>query len=431
MNDLIFTFKSYAFDDAQKKITLRYEMDAQEFVETLELPTHPTVDYSEEELGAALFNLHIIGGVSYYKAKCPRTIQVDSGELDKEAAQFWNEVYTHGLGEFFYENKIDFRGLVQFPVGTDELSFTPRDEKGTGKILLPFGGGKDSVVSAELLAGGGHPYTPFVLGQHDFLIKTLEERGHHPLQVKRHLDPQLFELNKQGAYNGHIPISAYIACLTIVLGILYGYEYVVLSNEHSASQGNVEYLGEEINHQYSKSLAFESAFIKHIQRTTTKKVHYFSLLRSWSELRIAEEFAKYPQYFGEVTSCNRNFKIHEAHPAQRWCGECPKCAFVFLLFAVYIPKEKLIEMFGQNVLNAPALKDLFMGLLGKTDAKPFECVGTYEEVNEAFWRLSQREEWAHDVIVKAVQPALSQKEYCEEIQPNQIPSRFKNLVTFT
>lgn len=46
-------------------------------------------------------------------------------------------------------------------------------------------------------------------------------------------------------------------------------------------------------------------------------------------------------------------------------------------------KEKLVNIFGEDLFEKENLLDIFLGLTGNAENKPFDCVGTYEEVNFA------------------------------------------------
>jgi hypothetical protein len=62
-------------------------------------------------------------------------------------------------------------------------------------------------------------------------------RGHGlpTLNIGRELSPLLFELNRRGAYNGHIPVTAINSAILVVAALLYGHDAIAFSNEHSAS----------------------------------------------------------------------------------------------------------------------------------------------------------------------------------------------------
>ena len=67
------------------------------------------------------------------------------------------------------------------------------------------------------------------------------------------------------------------------------------------------------------------------------------------------DISRHFKYFPAFSSCNKNFTIKDKQ-AVRWCCDCPKCAFVFAGLAAFLAKEKVIEIFGENLF---AKKDLF------------------------------------------------------------------------
>ena len=383
-----FIFESHSFYPTEGVIELKYSLDDDiEFTETLTLPRNGilSLDSTQNDIQEALFMLHLMGGVSYYKTCCPKNIEIRSGTLTKEQAEFWNVVYTKGLGEFFYKNDIDFRGLVNFPTNAEAPSAFPTPKENiTKRTLVPIGGGKDTIVTIEKLRKEGNDISLFRMGNHPIIEEIAKIADLPLLRIKRQLPQSLFELNEQGALNGHIPITGYLSALTVVTSLVYGFDSIAMSNEKSANEGNVEYLGEQINHQWSKSEEFETMFKEYVQKYVTSNVDYSSHLRNMTELEIAEEFCKHPEYFLSTTSCNANWRIVKEKPDNRWCGTCPKCAFVFCILAAHLPVEQLTEIFDGNLYDNESLIPLYKQLLGKEGFKPFECVGTPEETKEAF-----------------------------------------------
>lgn len=409
-----FIFESYHFDPEKRLIELKYSLDDKlHFTESFTLPADLVVKTDHPDLEAALFALHLSGGASYYKTYCPRTIEVRSGKLSQAQASFWNDLYTHGMGEFFYRNQLDFHGLINFPVSpeapTAKPAAGPRDPK---RALVPYGGGKDSIVSSEILRAAGLDQTLFRLRSHAIITELADIAGLPLIEVGRTLDPQLFELNKAGAYNGHVPITAHISFLTIVVSLLAGFDSVFFSNERSSSYGNVEYLGMQVNHQWSKSQEFETGLRDYVAGFVTADVAYLNVIRPLSELHIASLFATHPDYFGSATSCNRNWVLTErAADAPRWCGECPKCAFSFALFAAFLPETTVITMFGHNLFEDEALLPLYRELWGIEGFKPFECVGTPEETAAACYLARDKAKFKDTPVMreftKRVLPGLS------------------------
>lgn len=409
-----FHFSGYSWNHHAGKISLRYSLDHElMFEETLKLPE----PVSDERLKARhwqierlLRALHMIGGISYYKTCLPKTILFDEDKaLSKFEHQFWTTVYEQGLGEFFYRNQIDFRGLIRFPVekkSTKAKLLPPVPPlRGvptafTSRSLVPIGGGKDSIVTAELLKKAGRQVTLFRMNADEKIDELAHALGLPLLQVERQIDPTLFALNKDGALNGHVPITAYVSILACLLAELYDYSSVAMSNEESANEGNVEYLGTTINHQWSKSAEFEKLLQRYLLEVIDTPLGYQSVLRPLSELKVVELFSGYPQYFSKATSCNANWKIDDDQVRPMWCGNCPKCAFVFACMAAFNDKQTLEKTFGGNFFADANLLDLYRELLGVKNFKPFECVGTPDETKAAFLLARKRGELQDTPVMK-------------------------------
>ncbi|MFA5872108.1 MAG: Mur ligase family protein [Parcubacteria group bacterium] len=395
-----FSFRGYNFNVRSRKITFDYKIEffnrgPLEFRETIILPRAPR-NISSSALRRFLEPLHIILGISYYKLYCPPKIKLPF-KLSKEQADFWNIVYRKGLGEFLYRNKLDPEKIAKFPFS--KIKTGSVDIKTEEKILLGIGGGKDSIVATELLRDFRATSFQVETQKRDYISEAIIKKiGNPSLKIKRILDPKIFKTHA-GAYNGHIPISAVFAFLGLLSAALYKYKYVAVANEHSSNFGNIRYKGESINHQWSKSAEFEAMLQGYTRKYITPDVMYFSPLRPFHEIRIAEMFAKLEKYFPYFSSCNKNFTVSKKRPEALWCGECPKCAFVFLMLAPFMDKDKLVKIFGKNLLADEKLISLYGDILGFGKMKPFDCVGTFEEARAAIYLVSKK--YKSDIIVKS------------------------------
>jgi hypothetical protein len=306
-------------------------------------------------------------------------------------------VYIFGLGEFFFQNKIDPRPFMQAGLfHADEQAeqrptFQPRTRQ--NRALIGVGGGKDSLVAYELLHGYHQDVTPFIVQtqkKSPLKYAVLEQMNtREPLVVERFLDEQLFG-EIADSFNGHVPITAIVSSIATLAGLLYDYREFVLANEHSSNFGNVDWHGLEVNHQWSKSQAFETALQEYTQTSLTPNFRVFSLLRPFSELRIARMMSQLPQYFKTFSSCNHNFKVYKERTIERWCGDCPKCHFVFLMMAAFLDESDLLAIFDRNYFEDSSLESAFADLLGFGDLKPFECVGTFEEAQAALFLAAKK-----------------------------------------
>jgi len=342
----LFVFESYKLYPEAKRVTLKYSVDQKyHFSEEWVFDFDWSETIHTEALDRALFNLHILAGVSYYKAHLASRIEVHSGPLDQSMVEYFKSIYQGGLGQFFYTNKLDPNIGIPFQVSSDQ-AIEPVTIEGLHGALVPIGGGKDSIVTAELLKQHNEDFSSWVINHSERLRDMLDTFDAPHLPVRRKVDPLISELNQQGVYNGHVPITAIVTAAAVVSAILSGKKSVVLSNEASSSEGNVEYRGTMINHQFSKSYEVEKMTKAYIKEHISPDIEYFSLLRPMTELAIAERFAKvfdtYKHYF---SSCNENFHLTDTGKLY-WCGHCPKCAFVFLMFTPFVPKEKLLDLFG-------------------------------------------------------------------------------------
>ncbi|MBC7657208.1 MAG: endonuclease domain-containing protein, partial [Frankiaceae bacterium] len=257
----------------------------------------------------------------------------------------------------------------------------------------------DSLVSIEALRKAGVAQTVTWIGSSPLIKACAERTGLPMLNIGRSLAPELFEMNKQGALNGHIPVTAVNSAILVLAALLHDADQVVFSNERSASYGSLIPGTGEVNHQWSKGWAFEHGFATHLQTHVAADLNYFSLLRPFSELAVARQFARIDHYDAHFSSCNRNFHLLGERPAQRWCGACPKCHFVFLALAPFMPKPRLMGIFGRNLLDEADQAPGFDALLEYQDHKPFECVGEGRESRAAMAALAANPSWREDALV--------------------------------
>lgn len=322
-----------------------------------------------------VFNIGMVELISYWKSACPKKVIIESGTLNKEQIEWFKKLYYYGLGEYRYINNIDLSAddMLDIEVKTKEeykLDYEGSDNSCLKGTLIPIGGGKDSCVTAELLKEEKNDNLCLIIGGKDPSVKSAEIAGYKDkiVYVKRTIDKNLLNLNKQGFLNGHTPFSSLLAFLSYLIAYLTGKKYVALSNESSANESNVE--GEKINHQYSKSFEFEQDFREYADKYLKAGVKYFSMLRPLNELQIAMLFAKNEKYHKIFRSCN----VGSKSTPWEWCGNCPKCLFVYIILSPFLYKEKLLEIFGEDLYEKEGLLKTFIELCGYGETKPFECV---------------------------------------------------------
>jgi hypothetical protein len=407
-----FRFVRASYADGVAELAYAFDQE-EEMIERIRFPDAPALPAERKQaFDAALTLLHLIAGVSYYKAGVPPTI--DLPPLDEQTADLCDALYLHGLAEFAYRNGLDLRGRIAFPRGG--AAKPPAPALGLpARTLVPIGGGKDSLVAVEAIKAIGGQATAVWVGNSPLIAACAERTGLPMLNIQRELSPLLFELNRLGAWNGHIPVTAVNSAILALAAILYGYDSIAFANERSASAATLEYEGQQVNHQWSKGFAFEALLSDWLHRHVAADLDYCSLLRPYSELAITRAFARLTPYFDAFSSCNRNFRILGPKPADRWCGQCPKCHFVFLALAPFLPKPRLLSIFGRNLLDDESQAGGFDALLEYQDHKPFECVGEGAEARAAMHALSQRPEWQEDALV-----ARFSREILPQLDPAQL-----------
>ena len=394
-----------SFDAATGVARFSYALGELRFAETLQFPSGANAGAAASPAFAKLLDLTaVVLGVSYFKLKAPLQIEVGFA-LTANERDFAIDVYSNGLGEFYARNRLNHFGRIEIatPVDHRRARASPllRD-----RALLPIGGGKDSLVSVELLEAAGLDYSPFAVNPKGPILSSVDKIGRTPLYVTRTLDAEVIRLGQQPGYlNGHVPSTAINSMIAALTALLFSYNRVILSNERSASEGNVVHDGRVVNHQYSKSLDFEVRIANVLADATGGVLGYFSLLRPYSEAKIAKLFARETRFDHVFSSCNRNFRL-SGHDGPLWCGECPKCHFTFLILAPVMAKERLLGIFGKNLLDLPANEHSFRELTGLAGQKPWECVGEIEEAAACLFALSSRAEWESALIVKALRDDL-------------------------
>lgn len=341
-----------------------------------------TENLSDEDLSTLIFHIGMVELISYWKVACPFSVIIRPYQLTKEQLKFWKKLYFKGMGEFFHTNGIpaDNEGFMEL------ISQPGRRVKKITRLLregyiIPVGGGKDSAVTLEILKNSGSTCVPYCINPRPAVHRTIEASGidsKRSLFFRRALDPRMLELNKKGYLNGHTPFSALVAFSSLLAAYLTGLNRIALSNESSANEPTIP--GTEINHQYSKSFEFETDFRQYVNQFLLPGVEYFSFLRPLSELQIASIFADMSRYHPVFRSCNVGSK------EDKWCGKCAKCLFAYIILSPFLSEDEMIAIFGSNLFEDQELKEILEDLAGISDSKPFECIGTIDEVNLALTR---------------------------------------------
>jgi len=399
--------------------------------------------FASAEARDIVFALGMTEAVSYWKCVCPPRVVVRCGVLSEQDKLWWKKLWYNGLSEFFFLNRIqtDFESFVNIEndFGCEKLA--AQDVKtgvetgfhSSGLNIIPVGGGKDSIVTLELLHELCDKNLCFTVNDQPARSESVIAAGYSEkdiIKVYRTIDRELLKRNEEKFLNGHTPFSAIVAFLSYYCAYITGADNIILSNESSANEANV--VDTVINHQYSKSYEFESDFRDYVKRNFSSNINYFSLLRAFNELQIAKQFAVFKKYHSIFKSCNKGSKENI------WCGTCAKCLFVYIILSPFLEREELIKIFGCDMLEKESLRNEFEGLIGVSKEKPFECIGTVEEVCCALEMTAKR------YIASGIElPFLlknymvNQKNDCGRSQAellsefneeNNIPEKFKKYV---
>ncbi len=382
-------YQSYTILHEKEQIRIKYLFnlsDTHIFQPEISIPSRVFFDMkklSKDDIELFVFHIGMVELISYWKCACPKTVIINPFHLTDNQINWWKKLYFNGLGEFFYLNNIETNldDFMQLKSDSDQIpvsSGVPLSDL----ILVPIGGGKDSIVSLELLKSNKLPIIPFIVNPREATTKTAQMAGfsfNDCMIIHRTIDPLLLKLNSEGFLNGHTPFSSLLAFLAAFSAVLCGAKYIALSNESSANEATVA--NTNINHQYSKSFEFESDFRNYSKEYLHPYLNYFSLLRPLNELQIGKLFSHNHQYFSTFRSCNVGSKTDS------WCCNCPKCLFTFLMLSPFQPMKSLDEIFGIHIPDIESLKPILNELRGLSETKPFECVGTVQEVEVAIQSL--------------------------------------------
>ena len=393
--------------DARGRVRLRYGLDdALTFTEEFDLPLTdgPLSAEQRRRVEPLLSLLHWVAGVSYFKTAAPPLLSCETGDPPPAVAALLEATYSEGLAEFAYTNALPALPRPAFPRGRAPV---PEAEPGEpARVLVPVGGGKDSAVALEIVRRSGAELALFSVGDAEPIARTVAVAGLDHLIARRRLDPGLPALNRSGALNGHVPITAIVSCVALLTAALGGFDAVAMANERSASSANLMWDGVEVNHQFSKGLRAERLIAAALAESAGG-LQIFSVLRPASELAIARAFARMGRYHEAFTSCNAIFRLDPRLRAASWCCDCPKCRFVFLALAPFSEPEHLRALFGADLLEQESQFEGFALLTATGGHKPFECVGEEQESIAAIRLLAEDERWReHAVVARLVAEVL-------------------------
>lgn len=388
-------YKNYEISNEGENMIITYFFEIPELTKF-----YPTISFKKELIKnknlnenlikKIVFHIGMIELISYYKCCCPKKVIIEAGYLNEDDKAWFKKLFYNGLGEFLYLNNINVNEeeLFHFEILGEDIIINNVEYSGVGN-LIPIGGGKDSVVTLEILNKYKKDNMCFIVNPKRVNIECCYTAGYNDNEIcmiTRVIDKNLLELNNKGFLNGHTPFSSMVAFVSYLMAYLTNKRYIVLSNEGSANEATV--IGTKINHQYSKSYEFEQDFFQFTNKNYGINISYFSLLRPLKEIQIVKLFSKYDKYHKVFKSCN----VGSKEDTWNWCCNCPKCLFVYIMLSVFLDKEQLNNIFSEDLFEKRSLEKYFIELIGQGETKPFECVGSISEINFALSKIINKRE---------------------------------------
>ena len=401
--DAVFRFLSYYFDRSTYTATFVYQgIDNIIFTEKIFFAPKPGTNTSSfnllddpgltQLLDQAMFLAFILIGTSYYKAHPTKNIRLDR-PLDDFQARFFSTVFQEGLSQYAFENRLTRDKLATFKPTPGFQNKPAVEYRGQGVLALQSGG-KDSLLVAELLNEHNINFVPWYISSssdrsHPNVIDHLDDGFNHQKAsvVYRQIDH--LHLQQTGGLNGHVPVTFIVESLALIQAILNNQNVILTSIGREGEEPHAMIGDLPVNHQWSKTWQAEQLMTEYIKRYLSPDLHLGSPIRHLSELRIADPFVQkcWQKYGYSFSSCNEaNYKQNNQNSTLKWCGHCAKCANSYLLFCPFIPPQFLQSLFGDKDLFLDQnLIQIFKGLLGVGgEMKPFECVGSVEELRSAY-----------------------------------------------
>lgn len=355
------------------RVDFDYRAKGEDYVMSMTLPTS-MADPLRLNAGPAMDQLLTAIGVAFsaffFKLSDFGELAVETAPLDRESQVFFEDFLVGGLGEFRYLQGLNPARKIMVRA-RPSAAITPIQFDAEDRVLMLNGGGKDTVVAAELLKASGQPFTWVTIRPNAARRKVIELSGvPDAFEVGYDIDDKI---DRRKAYPwGHIPHTSIVLSIGLLVAVLTRARYVAAGNELSANHGNLRYRGLEVNHQYTKSSAFEEAFWRFAQQRVTRSADVFSILRPFHDLQLAQLFAGQKRYLKSFISCNRGIGRGE------WCKQCPKCAFTALALRPFVEAQDLFDVFGEDVFQRVEIRKHILDLVSGT-IKPWECVGTKDE----------------------------------------------------
>ena len=235
-----FRYDAYELDPVRRQLTCRYSVGSRHFFEQVTFDAGG--DWDQPALDAAARLVFLLAGVSYFKTSAPSVIDLGAHGTTGQERAFLRTFYLEGLGEFAYRNELDLSDLRVVGPELDRSRPVPYEPR-RGRPLVPFGGGIDSIVTVESIRARYPESSLFVVGRPGDRFEAIEQAaavtGLRVVRAEREVDPTVVRSRELGYLNGHVPVTGILSAIAVMAAVLGGHDAVVMSNERSASAGNL------------------------------------------------------------------------------------------------------------------------------------------------------------------------------------------------
>jgi len=313
--------------------------------------------------------------------------------------ELWSTVWRSVWGQWRFE-----KGLSDYPGPRLAHDLAAPSEIAVespalcARPLLFVGGGKDSLVAMSVLDAAGYEYDTYsyshsAYGTAAFQHELIERLASHGVRANVHRKQWVFDdfldspvtrvrpdLGSNGLLAAETPSSLF-GVLPVVLQ--HGHDTVVFAHERSADAGNLTWdlSGEEINHQWGKSIEAERLLQAYVETELIRGLTYTSVLKPVYDPVIFSALRRRGNAVRDTHSCSAR---------KPWCEACAKCAYVWINYRGFLSEAALEGMFRTNPADTPANQLWFRQMLGLEDHIPFDCVGQVAETLLAFELASRR-----------------------------------------
>ncbi len=379
--------------------------------------------YSPEFIDNIVFHIALLEAMKFCSL-APRIFDLDkySSFMTPETEPLFTLLFNKIFAQHKWENHlIRYSGpQLQYDAVDNRSDAVAIDVTKSRQTLFSCGGGKDSLVAMKLLETIGESfavaqYSHSVYGKFEQQQELINDLVEHTGAKKQHRMIVLDDFLDSPTLSSHYKHKINTVCAPetpsgvfemLPIMLAHGYQSLVVGHEKSADIGNFWWgdAEQEVNHQWGKSLSAEIELNAYIEHNLITNFRYYSILKPVYDLLIFQLLRKDERLIKHTQSCN---------VSKPWCKRCPKCAYVWLNFYAYLDGKLVDDLFQENLLEVPELKQTFRAMAGLAEHKPFECIGEIGETQLAMWVVGKK--GVKSTIIDEVNSKLSDEKVLELI----------------